>query len=32
MQPPELVKAFITEQGTKTPASVLEFVLSIYAS
>ncbi|KAF3767775.1 nagb/rpia/CoA transferase-like protein [Cryphonectria parasitica EP155] len=30
--PPELVKAFITEQGTKTPASILDFVLSIYAS
>lgn len=30
--PPELVTAFITEQGTKTPASVLEFLLTIYAS
>ncbi|PSR80657.1 hypothetical protein BD289DRAFT_440385 [Coniella lustricola] len=29
--PPEFVKAFITEQGTKTPASILEFVLRIYA-
>ncbi|KAK7749030.1 translation initiation factor eIF-2B subunit alpha [Cytospora paraplurivora] len=30
--PPEFVKAFITEQGTKIPSSVLEFILSIYAS
>lgn len=30
--PPEMVKAFITEQGVKTPASILDFVLSIYAS
>ncbi|ROW05119.1 hypothetical protein VSDG_00029 [Cytospora chrysosperma] len=30
--PPELVKAFITEQGTKLPSSILEFILSIYAS
>ncbi|KUI54903.1 Translation initiation factor eIF-2B subunit alpha [Cytospora mali] len=30
--PPEFVKAFITEQGTKIPSSILEFILSIYAS
>lgn len=31
-QPPEMVQAFITEQGVKTPASVLDFVLRIYNS
>lgn len=31
-KPPEFVKAFITEQGTKIPSSILEFILSIYAS
>lgn len=30
--PPELVTAFITEQGVKTPSSVLEFLLTIYAA
>ncbi|ROW09627.1 hypothetical protein VMCG_02596 [Cytospora schulzeri] len=30
--PPEFVKGFITEQGTKLPSSILEFILSIYAS
>ncbi|CAN8102365.1 unnamed protein product [Discula destructiva] len=30
--PPELVTAFITEQGVKTPSSILEFLLTIYAS
>lgn len=30
--PPDLVTAFITEQGVKPPSAVLEFLLTIYAS
>lgn len=30
LQPPRYVKAYITEQGTKSPASIMEFLLRIY--